>query len=674
MARSRTRLAGLATATALLGASLLGAGLLGLSATAQPASRLLAGYSVGALGLHPCQVGGRDGLCGHLRVPLDYVHPAAAHISIHFGWLPAGDGASVRPGTVVAQEGGPGYPSTGTASEYVAMLGPILETENLLVMDQRGTGGSALIDCRPLQTLGNVTTTPAFRRAVADCGRQLNHTYRGPGGGFVPAADLFSTANSVRDLHALLVALHTGPVDLYGDSYGTYFAQAFLSRFGSMLRSVTLDSAYEARDLDPWYMTSVDAAHRGFDAVCAQAAGCEQAAPGSAWSRSGRHAAALRRHPVAGRTTGVTGKPVHVVVDETALVNIVNDAGYDPDPYRQLDAATRALLRGHDSRPLLRLWAQDLGWDDSDYVAPAASYSDGQYLAVACTDYPQLFDLRAAQSQRRHQLDRSVRGLDPSTFAPFTTREWMSMQPYTETYSGCLTWPRPAHREDPPVARGPLDPAHVPVLVLNGSLDSLTPAAGGAHVARQIGPDARQVVVPHMVHLVGLDDRYGCGASLVRHFIADPSTLHRMDVSCRAHVPEVHAVGRYPSTLDQALPARGPAPLDVRRLAAGAAAAAGDAAVRFGYVDGFHDRGLRGGTVDFSRLGHGLVEVPPSGVRWTTDTSVAGTVTFNGHGLAAWHARPPLSSRPLDAGRRWQSSGTLSARAQERRCARVVSC
>ena len=71
----------------------------------------------------------------------------------------------------------------------------------------------------------------------------------------------------------MLTALGLSRVDLYGDSYGTFFAQSFLARYPQLLRSVVPDSAYEARDLDPWYTTCVSTARRGFDAVCRRALG-----------------------------------------------------------------------------------------------------------------------------------------------------------------------------------------------------------------------------------------------------------------------------------------------------------------------------------------------------------------------------------------------------------------
>src|SRR5919106_6040920 len=64
---------------------------------------------VGRLPLDPCE--GLDGAwCGNLRVPFDRADPAAGTIPISFEWYPA---QQAPVGTVVAMEGGPGYPSTG---------------------------------------------------------------------------------------------------------------------------------------------------------------------------------------------------------------------------------------------------------------------------------------------------------------------------------------------------------------------------------------------------------------------------------------------------------------------------------------------------------------------------------------------------------------------------------
>jgi pimeloyl-ACP methyl ester carboxylesterase len=622
---------GLSGVVGLVGAGPAAGSVVSSASMASSASTL----RVGDVTLKRCRTGGAAVWCGSVRVPLDRTDPSAGRISIGFGWVPSSGPAS---GTVVAEEGGPGYPSTGTAPDYLDMIGSLHRTRNLLVVDLRGTGRSALLDCAGLQSYRGSTATARFERLVADCGNHLNHTYRRADGTFVHASDLFGTANDARDLADVIGHLHLGPVDLYGDSYGTYFSQSFLSRYPQLLRSVVLDSAYEARDLDPWYVTTVTTARTAFEAACTRALACDAAAGTGAWQRIGRLAAAVRAHPVHGRVPGVDATLVPTTVGIRQLVDLVNDAGYDYGVYRSLDAAGRALLERHDPTPLLRLWAEDFGYDDGDYDGPVTAYSDGTFFAVGCTDYPQLFDMSATPAVRRQQLAAAITALPANTFAPFTTAEWIQMNQFTEAYTGCLDWPAPTHPADPAVAPGvPMDATNVPVLVLNGDIDSLTPAVGGAHVARQIGSAARSVVVPNMVHLVALDDRYGCGASIYRAFVRRPDRLATLDTSCAATVPEVHALGSFSSRLAQVAPATvtsGRVPLLDRRLAAVVVAAAGDAAYRYQYVDADDDLGLRGGTVHYGSDASGeVITAHLHGVRWTDDTWVDGSLTTDYYGL-----------------------------------------
>lgn len=594
---------------------------------------------VGAITVHRCHlnVAPRKAYCGSMQVPLNYHSTKDGTITVGFGWLPAAHPGHPPVRTIVAEEGGPGYPSTGTAPDYVAMLGArLLDANNLLLVDERGTGRSTPIDCTAMEAIHIVTTSPAFLRTVRKCGDSLNHRFPRAGGGFVHASDLFSTANAARDMARVIVTLGVGPVDLYGDSYGTYFSQSFLSRFPKLLRSVTLDSAYEARDLSPWYRTTVTTARRAFDIACRRSAACHAAAPGKSWSRITALAQSLRAHPFSGDAPGVDAAPVHVRMTITSLVNIVNDAGYDFDPYRQLDAAARAYLEHGDRTPLLRLYAQDIGYDYSDYNAAATYYSDGQYFAVGCTDYPQLFNMRSSSKQRQAQFAAAVRHYPAHAFAPFTVREWVSMNPFTETYHACTAWPRSVHRAEPPVLRNhPMDATHVPVLILNGRLDSLTPAAGGAHIHRQIGSASRHIVTANEVHLVGLDSPYPCGEDLIRRFMTTPSRLHSLNAACAKKVPAIPSVGTFPRTVSAADPAHGGGSRTLRQLAAVALEAAGDAAIRYNYVDGNRDIGLRGGKIRYHAATGALFTAVLAKVRWTADSSVSGDVTFTPNALAA---------------------------------------
>ncbi len=321
-------------------------------------------------------------------MPLDYSSKASPDIHIGFIWLPATHARRAK-GTVLAVEGGPGFASTGTEPAYAAMLGSLRRTRNLLIIDLRGTGNSTPLNCAGLESYSQVQHQYglAFDQLVANCGSHLNHMWRYGHGGFVHASDLFNTAYSARDVSAVLTALRIGRVDLYGDSYGSWFAEVFASRYAGQLRSVTLDSTYQVLGLDPWYTTSVITARQAFVQACVRSVACNRGAGGrGAWGRIGRLARLLAKAPVTGETVSPFGTLVKLTVTVETLVNLVNNAGFDPLVYQDLDAAARALLSHDDQAPLLRLAELSLAFDDSTFPLP--EYSDGLYFAVGAAVPP----------------------------------------------------------------------------------------------------------------------------------------------------------------------------------------------------------------------------------------------------------------------------------------------
>ena len=563
-----------------------------------------------------------------MPVPLDYSTPASPDISVGFRWLPATGHAA---GTVLAVEGGPGFATTGTQPQYLAMLGPLRRTRNLLLVNLRGTGNSTPVDCPGLEHAGPRQSGRRFNRLVAACGRQLNHTWHYRGGGWVHASDLFNTAYSARDVLRVVHALKAGRVDLYGDSYGSWFAQVFASRYPGQLRSVTLDSTYQVLGLAPWYTTTVVTARRAFAQACTLSVACAAAATGNrAWARISALAARLARAPVTGETVLADGRRGRLTVTVLTLVNLVNNAGFDPVVYRDLDAAGRALLAGHDAAPLLRIAALSLGFDDTNYPLP--EYSDGLYFAVGCSDYVQLFSRTASPAARARQYRAALRREPKHTFAPFSLAQWTSLDQYTEAYSACLRWPVPARLVPPIVRKPPLVPPRLPVLVMSGTLDSLTPRLhGAALVTRQMGPSARLVTFANLTHVMLQDANDACPASVYQRFILDPGNLPHENVSCASRVTPVHTVGTYPRRLADAVPVT-PLPANTagrqaRQAASAALAAVGDEISRYPLLSGRHDLGLRGGTVTFTPGRQLLISL--RGVRWVSNARIDGTARWD---------------------------------------------
>ena len=599
--------------------------------------------------------------CGKLAVPLDYGSPQSPDISIAFRWYPASAAAAGQAkGTVVPVEGGPGYPSiesvlysSGTAQAgYAPMYGKLLERWNMLAVDNRGTGKSTPLRCPALQGFKGPTGTAAFQRTVGECGEALEHRWRYHGGGFVHASDLFTSAPAAADMAAVIKALGLGKVDLYGDSYGSFFAQVFAARFPHLVRSLTLDSTYETSGLDPFYRSSHDSMPADFQAACSRAPACAAAEPEAPWTRIGALAERLQA-PITGTVPGPGGKLEKVTMGVTGLADLVNDAAEDRQVYRDLDAAARALLEEQDAAPLLRLYAQRLAVDEAYFGLPVSEYSVELYFAVGCLDYPQLFDMKASPSLRAAQLQGAVAALAPDTYSPFTSEEWLAQDENTEAYTGCLDWPAPTIAEAPTSGSLPLLASSVPVLVLGGELDAWTPPVDVPKVLAQVGGHARFIELANSTHVVGEGETV-CGSALIQAFVARPQDLDTIDSSCAAAVPAIHAVGVYPDSLS-AEPPITPSPgsnassTDLR-LASAAVETAGDALARFEATEASTDHGLNGGSVTASKggstltLGHdqlipgiavsGTVTLTPAPIADDGEVAVA-TLTVSGAGIHA---------------------------------------
>jgi pimeloyl-ACP methyl ester carboxylesterase len=609
------------TLVAVVAAVLIAAlGVPGAAQAQRPAS-----VRLGDVTLHRCK--GMAGYCGSIRRALDPAKPSGAHLRIGFRWRPASRHDSGEP-ALVAVEGGPGYPSIGSRSEYQGTYGPLLRSRNLLLVDNRGTGRSGLIDCKPLQEYAGVTSGPNFPALVADCARRIQRRYPRTRG----AADLFATAYAAADLSAVIKRLKLGRVDLYGDSYGTWFNQSFISRYPRRLNSVILDSAYPVRNLDPWYASSGPADRNAMDQVCTRDLSCSALAGGSATDRLAMLVDKVRAQPIEGETRDADGTTKQATVDIRALADMVQDAGSDPVVYRELDASVRAALDG-DNVPILRLVAQSQTW--SHGTSPAGYFSDGLFFAVSCTDYPQLFDMRASPGERRAQFAAAA-SMAPDAFFPFTPSEWLTLSAYSESYQACLDWPAPRHSAPPVPAKATPLPASIPILVIGGDLDSLTPLSDSRVFGPTLGRNERVIPLPNTVHVTSEGDDYlfegaDCARRIIREFVSAPRRLQSLDARCAPSIPAVHTPGAYPLSVD-GMPAAtvlsGTDPgEDARRSVALAAQALADVSFRWYYSSAQTGPGLRGGSFRAAPASEG-VRFTLNGIRFVSDATVDGTGTW----------------------------------------------
>ena len=522
--------------------------------------------------------------CGSLPRPWDPQDLELGFFDLVFALVLPAAGDVTQP-AVVGIEGGPGYGAVGSGQSYANMLGPLLENRALLVVDQRGTGGSSPVDC-------------AEDESVAACARSLGDRF-----------DLYGTELVAQDLSALVTALELGQVDVYGDSYGTFAAQVFASHHPELVHSLVLDGAYPVTGETAWYPTQGSAMRNAYTVVCARTKGCGAKNTGT-MELLERLLEQVRGQVISVLAPGADNEMHRVRLSPQNLNDVVFGGTYGPTTYRELNASLSAALGG-DPLPLGRLVAES---KVKIVGEPISVYSPGLYIAVSCHDYPQLFEMSERTAVRKTQYGAAVVAQiqsDPDLYGPFRIREYLTSN--FGTQSLCLTWPvatrNPWQIPGPPTGTYP----DIPTLVLSGELDTITTAAEGELVAKQFAR-ARHVVVANSTHVTAMEDVNKCASVLVREFFSDQdAVLAGSGGQCASAIPPIKAVLGYP--------------IRTKSPSAGVAQTALDAIDRYLQAAGYRGLGLRGGS--WSAKGWGPIVIELDDYRLYQNLPVSGSVRWN---------------------------------------------
>ncbi len=161
-------------------------------------------------------------------MPEDTSRPEGRQIALRVAVIPA----TRQParGALFYLEGGPGGAASAAAVSVDEIFAKVSEFRDLVLVDQRGTGGSDALAC-PQE---HVPATDA--EAVAS---YLRRCFARLGG----EARFLTSPAAADDLEGVRRALGYGRIDLYGSSYGATLAQLYLRRHPHAVRTLTLDSA-----------------------------------------------------------------------------------------------------------------------------------------------------------------------------------------------------------------------------------------------------------------------------------------------------------------------------------------------------------------------------------------------------------------------------------------------
>jgi pimeloyl-ACP methyl ester carboxylesterase len=569
---------------------------------------------VGSLTLRSCLHG--QAYCGSIERALDPTGQVAGDIKIGFEFYPHTDNSQPALEPIVATEGGPGYATTGSADGYLALFAPLRDRRDMLFVDNRGTGKSQALLCPSLQK--ELNPQPNGIRA---CGSQLGD-----------AAYLYGSGLAADDLAAVLAALNISVINLYGDSYGTWFSQTFAGNHPEMLRSVVLDSAYPVEGQSPWYPEVAPTVHFAFNAACQRSPACSTL-PGDSMQRIELLLESLRAHPFSGYAHDGDGILRLTYANATTLAYLMISNATTSVVYRELDPAARAYLDDGNAGPLLRLLAENqVASESGGPGGDVTEFSLGLFVAVSCSDYPQIYDMTAGLPERKIQRDQAFADEElkrPDVYEPFTIEEFNAIPLDSSVLDMCLTWPVPAVAPYPP--GHPVRPhaqfTTAPVLVLSGDLDSLTPAAQGKHAAK-LFENGQQIIVPNSFHVTADGDEDNCASVIAQNFVLN---LDPGDTSCTEHIAEVHIVPGFFSKASEVPPAIATAgnhgtDADLR-VAAAAAYTVGDALARWWVNLSGDGVGLQGGHFQYSGPGN-LTYYTMHKLQWVEDLDVSGKMKW----------------------------------------------
>jgi pimeloyl-ACP methyl ester carboxylesterase len=450
--------------------------------------------------------------CAQIPVPIDWEAPDGRTISYNLRRIRA---RGPRRGQLWMLSGGPGESGLTNVWPAESLIAPNFPDLDIYMPDHRGTGRSNFIDC-PNDDVSPASLPACLQDLAAHGGKDLPY---------------FSTTQAARDVGHTIDALRVGgeQVFVYGVSYGTYLVNRYLALYPTQPTGAILDSVTTPREDFVHYDGNGNRVGQEFLTACAQDAFCASKVGTDPWDELGR------------------------------LYDML-DGGYCPD----LEA------HGIKKDDIKRYFGDSLRVADWRKLIPAFIYrlarcspTDAEVLEHAVSAYKiAVGDTGAPSSTPAVNTSESSNlmlyniafseGWFPSPapgLAEVTADEngyYFTREISSDGLRMDDEWTLPRYSVDPSLLQWA--DTDVPVLLLDGSLDSLTPLflldGAKTHFSKA---HQRFVALPDSGHenirfgyppASAGQEKYGnCAFELMAHFLEDPTAA--LDTSCASNAPPI---------------------------------------------------------------------------------------------------------------------------------------
>jgi pimeloyl-ACP methyl ester carboxylesterase len=428
--------------------------------------------------------------CARFEVPEDHASPDGRRIALNIAWLPPEQEADAAPDPVFFLAGGPGQAAVETYPTLDPAFAEVRKHRGIVLVDQRGTGGSNALDCQRDDAIEDSSPDTAAVQAAA-CAKTLS-SHADP--------RHYTTTDAVADLEAVRVAIGAPRVNLVGVSYGTRVAQQYAMRHPDRTRSIVLDSVVpNTLGLGNIFARNLDDALAQQFALCTKSPACKGRL-GDPRAELDALLAKLRAAPVPVQYRDATsGEMQEGMLEADTVAGLVRMYAYMPAAGALLPKLIHEANQGRydNLMALARLMSGDL--EDSMAM--------GMQLSVVC-------------SEDRDSM--VARAEDAGTVLGNGIVDVMA--------AACTVWPAgdmPADFHQPLAT-------DVPALLLSGEFDPVTPPRYGEEVAKSL-PNGRHLVLRGQGHnVIGA----GCMPKLFTQFI-EKADAKGLDAECLDHLAYV---------------------------------------------------------------------------------------------------------------------------------------
>jgi pimeloyl-ACP methyl ester carboxylesterase len=424
--------------------------------------------------------------CGQIKVYEDRGTNTGRRISLNLAIIPA-ISRNPEPDPLFFLTGGPGQAATESYPLLSFAFERIHQKRDIILVDQRGTGKSNPLSCTGMEDMDlDSTDNQELGNLLRGCLSQLDAN---------PA--LYTTADAMQDLDQVRDALGYEQINLYGVSYGTRAALTYMSLYPERVRAVILDGIVPQDE--PLGLSIGRDAQRALDLIfsrCDRQPSCTRAFP-EVRQEFKQLLESLETDPVeVSMPHPTSGEETHITFTSEKMATAVRLFSYTPETAALLPLMIHDASAQQEYQILAATYLLIAG----DFEA---SITEGMGYSVLCAeDLPFL------------SLDEAAKENAGSYLGDVTAVQLSNV---------CQHWP---HSQVLPEFKT-LVQSNVPVLLLSGEADPVTPPENGNLVSQTL-PNSLHLVAPGQGHNVIFR---GCIPRIAADFI-DAASIQELDTAC----------------------------------------------------------------------------------------------------------------------------------------------